>query len=127
MSSSSEERPPVWVGHLVLQAQDIERSNAYWVAAGMRPIQLGESFSVLELRGGTHLVLTLAEDPVPPGTPAPFDLMVEDLAATHARYAELDLRPSDITKGTIHDSFTLTDPCGYVVTVNSTHVSDQPV
>ena len=46
----------------------------------MREVERNEHVVVLELRGGTHLVLV-------PGTPAtgdaPFDLMVDDLDATH--------------------------------------------
>jgi len=53
--------------------------------------------------------------------------MVEDLDATHEHYTALALSPGEIERGNIHDSFTLTDPSGYVVTVNSTHVSDLPV
>jgi hypothetical protein len=127
MTSSADARPAVWVGHLVLQARDLDRSYAYWSATGMRPLLEGNGFAILELRGGTHLVLAASDEDLAPGTPAPFDLMVEDLAATHARYSELDLGPSEISHDPIHDSFTLTDPNGYVVTVNSTHVSDLPV
>lgn len=126
-SNPSDERPSVWVGHLVLQAPAVPVARDYWVAAGMRHITSGDGFAVLELRGGTHLVLVASDQPVAAGTQAPFDLMVEDLDAMHAHYRELALEPSEIERGDIHDSFTLTDPSGYVVTVNSTHVSDLPV
>ena len=53
--------------------------------------------------------------------------MVEDLAATHRHFAELGIAPSEVSSGDIHDSFTLRDPSGYDVTVNSSHVSDLPV
>lgn len=95
------------------------------LAVGMRPIFDGDDVSVFELRGGTHLVL-LRRDPVEPGT-AYFDLMVDDLDATHRRFAELGLAPSPIERGRIHDSFTLREPAGHEIRVNSTHVSDQPV
>ena len=69
----------------------------------------------------THLVLV-------PGTPAedadaPFDLMVEDLEATHKDWSERGITVSPITKGRIHNAFEATDPDGYRVTVNSSHVS----
>ena len=120
-------RPLVWVGHVLLNTPDVDKANAYWVAAGMRPITSGDGFAVLELRGGTHLVLARSETPVEKGTPCPFDIMVEDLDDTHRRYRELGLAPADLSRGNIHDSFTMVDPSGYVVTVNSSHVSDQPV
>src|SRR5207244_3295986 len=71
-----DERPPVWVGHVVLNVSDVSRSVEFWREIGMRPVEQNEHVAVLELRGGTHLVLV-------PGTPhpggAPFDLMVDDL------------------------------------------------
>jgi hypothetical protein len=42
---------------------------------------------VLELRGGTHVVVRQTEQPPAPGTGAPFDLMVDDVDATHRDYA----------------------------------------
>ncbi len=118
-------RPPVWIGHVTMQTRDIAESNKFMVELGMRPIVDGEGFAVLELRGGTHLVLLASEEPLS-GT-APFDLMVEDLDATHGDLSERGLSPSEITRGKIHDSFTVRDPSGMDVKFNSTHVSDQPV
>ena len=128
MSDSKEDpRPPVWVGHVVLATTDVAKGNDYWVAVGMRPITSGDGFAVLELRGGTHLVLVASDADVSEGTPCPFDVMVEDVDDAHARYEKLGFVPSETSRGEIHDSFTIVDPSGYVVTVNSSHVSDQPV
>ena len=124
---SNQQPPPVWVGHVILGATDVARSNDYFVKLGMRYITSADDFAVLELRGGTHLVLLPAKAPIAPGTPAPFDLMVEDIEATRKQFEEMKLAPSEMKRDRIHDSFTLTDPSGYRVTVNSTHVSDQPV
>jgi hypothetical protein len=86
----------------------------------MREIERNEHVVVLELRGGTHLVLV-------PGSPerdvdAPFDLMVEDLDATHAAWKDLGLDVSAIERGRIHSVFVVRDPDGYRVVVNSSHV-----
>ena len=121
----SDPRPPVWVGHIRLTTHRLAESHRFMVDLGMRPIVKGDNFAVLELRAGTHLIL-LQRDAVEPGA-APFDLMVEDLDATHRRLADLGLCPSDVSEGRIHRSFTVTDPSGHVVTFNSSHVSDQPV
>jgi len=122
-----EPRPLVWVGHIVLATTDIARANDYWVAAGMRPLENGDGFAILELRGGTHLVLLPSEADVSQGTPCPFDIMVEDVDEAHLRYEKLGFAPSEMSRGDIHDSFTMVDPSGYRVTVNSSHVSEQPV
>jgi len=114
-----DERPSVWVGHVVLSVSDIGRSVQWWTGIGMREIERNEHVAVLELRGGTHLVLV----PGPPNTgDAPFDLMVDDLDATHDAWADLGVDVGDIERGRIHNVFTATDPDGYVVTVNSSHV-----
>ena len=123
--SNTDGRPPVWVGHVLMKTSNLAESSKFMIGLGMRPIADGEGFAVLELRGGTHLVLLPAEEEL--SGPAPFDLMVEDLDETHTNLAERGLSPSDISRGEIHDSFTIRDPSGLDVTFNSTHVSDQPV
>jgi hypothetical protein len=95
------------------------------VQLGMRPIAEGEDFAVLELRGGTHLVLLPASEPA--SGSAGFDLMVDHLEVTHARLQALGLVPSEIRSGRIHRSFTVTSPSGHTITFNSSHVSDKPV
>jgi catechol 2,3-dioxygenase-like lactoylglutathione lyase family enzyme len=115
-----EGRPPIWIGHAVLSVSDVSRSADYWIAIGMREVERNANVVVLELRGGTHLVLV-------PGTPAPdgeapFDLMVDDLEATHADWAARGFDPSPIERGRIHAAFTIRDPDGCRVTVNSSNV-----
>ena len=122
---ASNSRPPVWVGHIRLATDRLEASHEFMVQLGMRPIASGDNFAVLELRAGTHLVL-LQSDEIEVG-PAPFDLMVEDLDATHRQLSDLKLSPSEISEGRIHRSFSVRDPSGHTITFNSSHVSDQPV
>jgi catechol 2,3-dioxygenase-like lactoylglutathione lyase family enzyme len=115
-----EGRPSVWIGHAVLTVGDVDRSADFWQRLGMREVERNEHVAVLELRGGTHLVLV-------PGTPAesadaPFDLMVEDVDATHAAWEARGLDVSPIERGRIHAAFKMRDPDGYRVTVNSSHV-----
>jgi catechol 2,3-dioxygenase-like lactoylglutathione lyase family enzyme len=113
------ERPPVWIGHEVLMVSDVDRSADFWRALGLREIERSADVAVLELRGGTHLLLLpgpRADDD------APFDLMVEDLEATHRDWDALGLHPSPIAARPFHTSFTVRDPDGYTVTVNSSHV-----
>lgn len=124
---NNEERPPVWVGHLILPANDVALARDYYVKLGMRHIVTGDTYSVLELRGGTHLVLSKREDPTPEGSEAHFDIMVEDVDVAWKEYTELGFEPSQIEDGGIHRSFKLRDPSGYLLTVNSTHVSEFPV
>lgn len=119
--------PPVWVGHIALGATDVAKSRDYFVKLGMRHLVSGEGFAVLELRGGTHLVLTKQADAPPEGSQASFDIMVEDIDTAWKEYDALGVEASEIERGNIHDSFTLRDPSGFIVKVNSSHVSEHPV
>ena len=123
--SERDARPPVWVGHVTMQTNRIGESREFMIALGMRSIAGGDDFAVLELRGGTHLVLLRSDEALPEAVP--FDLMVEDLEATHKELTELGLSPSAIADGRIHRSFTVKDPSGQDVRFNSSHVSDLPV
>ena len=120
-----DERPSVWVGHVALPTPDIPKTRDFMVQLGMRPIADGNDFAVLELRGGTHLVLTPADQPA--SGPAYFDLMVDDLDAAHEQCKTLGFAPTEIQPGRIHSSFEVNAPSGHVVKFNSTHVSDKPV
>jgi catechol 2,3-dioxygenase-like lactoylglutathione lyase family enzyme len=123
--SASDPRPAVWVGHVTLPTHRLDETREFMLRLGMRPIAAGGGFAVLELRGGTHLLLLRADEPAV--GPASFDLMVDDLEATHSRLRELGLEPSAIHPGEIHASFDVRSPSGHVLTFNSSHVSDQPV
>jgi len=104
----------------------VEKAGAFFASLGMRALQIGREIAILELRGGTHLVI-FPGDPPPPGSPAPFDLMVDDLDEAHARFAAAGLAPSAVEEGTIHRAFKLAAPSGHLVVVNSSHVSGRPV
>jgi hypothetical protein len=129
MTSRDDQRPPVWVGHVYLSVKDV-RSAARWLkTVGLRPIVVRDEAAVLELRGGTHVVVRPASAA---GGTAPFDLMVDDIDAAHRDYDEKGLSPSPVHRGNAqarfdHDSFELPGPDGWVFTVYSSHVGDRPV
>jgi catechol 2,3-dioxygenase-like lactoylglutathione lyase family enzyme len=120
-----DERPQVWVGHVTLPTPNLPATRDLMIQLGMRPIVQGDDFAVLELRGGTHLVLLPSAEPA--SGSAYFDLMVDDLDATHERLRTLGLAPSEIHSGRIHRSFTIRAPSGHTITFNSSHVSDRRV
>jgi hypothetical protein len=127
MPDAIDQRPPVAVGHVRLMVTDVAAAARWLEAAGLRPIVTLDELAVLELRGGTHVVVRQAEQPPAPGAGAPFDLMVDDIDATHRDYAAKGLSPSPIRRGRIHDSFELAGPDGWNFTVNSSHASGKPV
>src|SRR5580658_10699510 len=127
MPHNIDGRPPVAVGHVRLPCSDVATAARWLETVGLRPIVTMADLAVLELRGGTHVVVRKTEPPPASGTAAPFDLMVDDVDATHRDYAEKGLSPSEISRGRIHDSFTVAGPSGWLFTINSSHTSDKPV
>jgi hypothetical protein len=127
MPETTDLRPPVAVGHVRLPVTDVATAARWLEIVGLRPIVTMDELAVLELRGGTHVVVRQAEPPPALGTVAPFDLMVDDVDAAHRDYAEKGLSPSPIRRGRIHDSFDLPGPAGWTFTVNSSHASGQPI
>jgi hypothetical protein len=116
----------VWIGHVVLGTSRLIETEQFMLEVGMRSVVHGPDVAVLELRGGTHLVLI--SDAAAVASEAPFDLMVEDLEATHQRFIELGLNPSAIgATPPNHRTFTVHEPSGHVITFFSNHVSGQPV
>ena len=119
-------RPPVWVGHIVLETDRLEETAEFMRKVGMRPIVQRSEFAVLELRGGTHLVL-IAKQHIA-ASDAPFDLMVEDLQATHRYFADLGMAPSSIEHvPPEHERFFVREPAGHIIAFFSNHVSGKPV
>jgi len=127
MSDTIDQRPPVAVGHVRLPCSDVAAAARWLETAGLRPIVTMDELAVLELRGGTHVVVRKTEPLPAPGAAAPFDLMVDDIDATHRDYAGKGFAPSPISRGRIHDSFTMAGPSGWLFTVNSSHASGKPV
>lgn len=125
--SHGDSRPSVWIGHVVLETNRLEDSAAFMRQIGMRPIFEGSDVAILELRGGTHLILT-RKNTIVPG-PAPFDLMVDDLHDAHARFTSLGLAPTAIESipSVSHDLFTIREPAGHVISVYSSHVEGRAV
>ncbi len=124
---SANERPDVWIGHVTLPATDIAGSRDCLLKLGCRPIEEGDGIAILELRGGTHLLLLRSDTPIPAGAKAPFDLMVDDVDAAHKKCSELGLDPSEIVAAPFHRCFSVTEPSGHEITINSSHVSGMPV
>jgi hypothetical protein len=127
MSDTIDQRPPVAVGHVRLPCADVAAAARWLETAGLRPIVAMADLAVLELRGGTHVVVRKTEQPPAPGMPAPFDLMVDDIDTAHRDYAQKGLSPTPIQRGRIHASFEVAGPGGWTFTINSSHASGKPV
>lgn len=114
----NDPRPRFSICHVGLTGTDPDRLGDFYASIGMRLVGKRGGMSILELRGGTHLVVTRGD---PGGTR--LDLMVDDLDDIHALLDQLGANPSAIVPGSPHDTFTATDPEGNALLIESSHVT----
>ncbi len=127
MSKATEKRPPVAIGHVRLPVKNVPTSSAFLQELGLRAVFERDTFAVLELRGGTHLILQKSRKRIKPGERAPVDFMVDDVKKARAKYAKLGMKPTRIKSGTIHSSFFIPGPDGWSFKITSSHTSGRPV
>ena len=120
--TEQDTRPLFAIGHTFMEVNDVPQAHDFFVRHGMREILRRDKLGILELRGGTHLILPPADVPVDEGKLAPFDLMVDDVDSVHQQFADDGVQASEIERGDIHDSFRIAGPSGYSIVVNSSHV-----
>lgn len=125
--SRTDERPRVGVAHVVMDTDRMAESAQFFRTVGMRPVFEGPDVGVYEMRGGTHLIL-MRKDEIVAGDAA-FDLMVDDLHETHARFTSLGFAPTPIEAipDIDHECFSVREPAGNAITFYSSHVSGKPV
>jgi catechol 2,3-dioxygenase-like lactoylglutathione lyase family enzyme len=124
-----EERPSVAIGHVSLRVSEVESATRFYETLGLRVISSRPELAILELRGGTHLLLFRAKGKPREGRVHSFDFMVDDVQATRQALAARGLPTGPISADRMsgHERFEVTDPDGHVLVVMSTHVGDRPV
>lgn len=115
---SEDPRPRFSICHVQLTAADPVVLGEFYASIGMRMVATMANMSILELRGGTHLVIFRGE----PGVTR-LDLMVDDLDDIHALLAEMEANPEAIVLGSPHDTFRVNDPEGNALLIESSHVT----
>jgi hypothetical protein len=124
-SMMNDPRPAIAIGHVRLLVGNVATTTDFFVKLGIRTIVAQADFAVLELRGGTHLVLRSWEEPE--SGPVPFDIMVDDIDAAYGRIQRYGMDVTDITRGRIHDHFEVQTPDRRALTINSSHAGDRAV
>ena len=133
--------PPLAVGHLTLTVADLEASYRFYVDLGLRSFDKRDDMAILELRGGTHLLLfkrggPIGQDdgPFAGAKAASIDLMLAgrsraELEALRDRLVDRGHSPDPIPDRQFfgHHLFTAKDPDGNEVTVSTSHASYLPV
>lgn len=109
-------RPRFGIGHIAFPANDVGGLVDFYTSIGMRlVVDMGRA-AILELRGGTHLILQQGD--AGNGT---LDLIVDDIDETRAILDAAGADPSTIQRGHPHDRFIATDPEGNTLIVASNH------
>lgn len=99
-----------------MTAADIASLASFYTGIGMRLVVDMGRMAILELRGGTHLILHSGE----PGQGS-LDLIVDDIDETSGVLQAMGASVTPITRGTPHDRFDSADPEGNTLIVQSTH------
>jgi catechol 2,3-dioxygenase-like lactoylglutathione lyase family enzyme len=127
------DKPQVAVGHITLTVSDIETSHRFFVDAGLRSFAKDKDIAILEMAGGTHLILFPRGGP-DVGQAKTLDLMIagrtlESLTAYRDGLVAKGVPASPIPEERFfgHYRFTAPDPDGHPITFFTSHASDLPV
>lgn len=115
-TASDRQLPRFAIGHVSIQASDVDSLTDFYTAVGLRLVVNMGRASILELRGGTHIILQAGR-----GGQASLDFIVDDIDETHAVLETAGADVTPIRRGSPHDSFHATDPEGNQLAVHSTH------
>ena len=137
--------PAAALGHFVMKVANLDVSYQFYAALGLRPIGIFPDVAIIELRGGTHILL------FPENAEAPFSLTPSRLGQRTAFFNEhLDLLINGKTRADLeayralllkngiaagevaqevffgHNYFQLADPDAHGITVYTSHVGELP-
>ena len=138
--------PAAALGHFVMKVQNIEASYQFYSGLGLRALDTFPGLAIVELRGGTHLLLFQKEDDQssalqnshagqrPDFGSEKLDLMIAGRTKAHLELYRGSLidkgySPSAIADGVLygHHYFSIQDPDGNGVSFYTSHCGDKPV
>jgi catechol 2,3-dioxygenase-like lactoylglutathione lyase family enzyme len=142
----SNDLPAAAFGHFIMKVDNIDTSYQFYAKLGLRPFGIFPDLAVVELRGGTHILLFSKHDDLPfslassrLGQRSAFfneqlDLMIDgksrsDLEVYRTTLLEKGMSVDAIAEGNLfgHYYFQLADPDGNGITVYSSHSGELPV
>jgi catechol 2,3-dioxygenase-like lactoylglutathione lyase family enzyme len=138
--------PAAAFGHFVMKVNDVNSSYQFYAKLGLRPIEIFSDVAIIELRGGTHILLFSKNDELPFSIGASrlgqrgdfsnerLDLIIDsksrsDLDRYRATLMENGLSVDEIAADQFfgHYYFQLADPDGNGITVYTSHTGELPV
>jgi catechol 2,3-dioxygenase-like lactoylglutathione lyase family enzyme len=128
------------VGHLVFKVADLKSSCQFYANLGIPPFFTDEEIAIIELRGGTHLILLSVDSMAGEGIAQSltgqfhqkfseqFDLMIKGKGLDELKRYRLELVSRGIVVGEIpdetyfgHHLFCVKDPDGNGITIYTSH------
>ena len=128
------------VAHLVFKVADLKRSCQFYSNLGIPPFAIEERVAIIELRGGTHLLLLEVDQLAAEGVAQSltgqfhkrfseqFDLMIKGKDLNELKKYRLELINRGIAAGEIpdetffgHHLFCIKDPDGNGITIYTSH------
>ena len=138
--------PAAAFGHFVMKVDDISISYQFYTELGLRPFGMYPDLAIIELRGGTHILLFNKNDELPSSLSSShlgqrgasfnerLDLMIDgksraDLELYRTTLIEKGLSVDAIAQDQLfgHDYFQLVDPDGNGITVYTSHTGELSV
>ncbi|MDK4711973.1 VOC family protein [Rhizobium sp. CNPSo 4039] len=138
--------PAAALGHFVMKVENTEASYQFYIGLGLRPFGTFPGLAVVEMRGGTHLLLFQKDDDQvatlqnshngqrPDFSGEKLDLMIAghakaDLERYRVSLIDKGYSPSAIADGELygHHYFSLQDPDGNGISFYTSHNGDEPV
>ena len=130
------------VAHLVLKVADLKSSCQFYSKLGLPPFATDDKVAIIELRGGTHLLLLSVDEPAGEEIAESltgqfhkrfseqFDLMIEGKGLDELKKYRLELLSQGIAAGEIpdetffgHHLFCIKDPDGNGITIYTSHAN----
>lgn len=118
---AADQRPDISIGHLGLRVSKFEESLEFFKLVGARIVVQMPSMAILELRGGTHVILRY--DSNANSSSVGFDLMVDDIVEMRQRLIAAGFAPTELSHGGVHHSFQVKEPSGLVMDFTSSHAT----
>ncbi len=138
--------PAAAFGHFVMKVNDIDISYQFYAKLGLRSFGRFPDSAIIELRGGTHILLVGKNDEMPFSLSSSLlgqrggffnerlDLMIEGKSRDDLEIFRTDLVDKGLSVEAIaqdqffgHDYFQLADPDGNGITVYTSHTGELSV
>ncbi len=142
----SNNLPAAAFGHFVMKVDDVDISYQFYTKFGLRPIGIFSDVAIIELRGGTHILLFNKNDELPFSLSAShlgqrgdfsnerLDLMIDSKSRSDLELYRTSLMENGLSADEIapdqffgHYYFQLADPDGNGITVYTSHTGELPV